>query len=458
MESNITVDLGRYRRIMQMFWDPEPSNDVNSDQPVWCLGRSYRLDDSNCSSSRTVNRRTRSVGHDASETCGSDAVEISHPTQNLPSVSNLSAKAPETPPASTSSSLSSAVADEELPLERGWHPGFLEDMASKFWMTYRSGFDPIPKSVDPRATSALSFSVRIKSTLSDPTGFSSDSGWGCMIRSGQSLLATTIGILRLGRDWRRGRCQEEERQLISMFADDPRAPYSIHNFVRHGATACGKFPGEWFGPSATAQCIQALTNSSGLPLHVYSPSDGQDVYEDSFMKIARPNGQDFHPTLILIGTRLGIDKITPIYWEALIAALHMPQSVGIAGGRPSSSHYFVGSQGSYLFYLDPHHTRKAIPYHADVAKYSEEDIDSCHTSRLRRLHVREMDPSMLIGFLIRTESDWSEWRQCVESVQGKTIIHVTDQEPTLYNSEGRDNAVDEVELLSDDDDGDMTAT
>lgn len=76
---------------------------------------------------------------------------------------------------------------------------------------------------------------------------------------------------------------------------------------------------------------RALTSSSGLSLHVYSPNDGQDVYEDSFMKIAKPDGQTFHPTLILIRTRLGIDKITPIYWNALIAALHMPQSVGIAG-------------------------------------------------------------------------------------------------------------------------------
>lgn len=129
-----------------------------------------------------------------------------------------------------------------------------------------------------------------------------------------------------------------------------------------------------------------------------------------------------------------------------------------SSGRPSSSHYFVGSQGSYLFYLDPHHTRKAIPYHDDVANYTEEDIDSCHTTRLRRLHVKEMDPSMLIGFLIRSESDWTEWRQRVQSGQGKSIIHVADHEPTLYSSEGRDGAVDEVEILSDEDDGDDTAT
>ncbi len=79
---------------------------------------------------------------------------------------------------------------------------------------------------------------------------------------------------------------------------------------------------------------------------------------------------------------------------------------------PSSSHYFVGaqrspdSQGSYLFYLDPHYTRPALPYYQDTREYTPDDIGSCHTRRLRCLHIREMDPSMLIGFLIRDEDDW----------------------------------------------------
>ncbi len=59
--------------------------------------------------------------------------------------------------------------------------------------------------------------------------------------------------------------------------------------------------------------------------------DGLDVYEDTFMNIAKPDGINFHPTLILVGTRLGLDKITPVYWEALKASLQMPQSIGIAG-------------------------------------------------------------------------------------------------------------------------------
>lgn len=49
------------------------------------------------------------------------------------------------------------------------------------------------------------------------------------------------------------------------------------------------------------------------------------------MAVAKPDGETFHPTLVLVGTRLGIDKINQVYWEALTATLQMPQSVGIAG-------------------------------------------------------------------------------------------------------------------------------
>jgi cysteine protease ATG4 len=63
-----------------------------------------------------------------------------------------------------------------------------------------------------------------------------------------------------------------------------------------------------------------------------------------------------------------------------------------------------------------------------------------------------MDPSMLIGFLIRSEDDWVEWKSCVKHVQGKAVIHVADYHPgnAMRDASGR-SVIDEVELLSDDD-------
>lgn len=67
-------------------------------------------------------------------------------------------------------------------------------------------------------------------------------------------------------------------------------------------------------------------------MNVYLTGDGSDVYEDSFMEVARgEDGQVFRPTLVLVGIRLGIDRVTPVYWDSLKSSLQLPQSVGIAG-------------------------------------------------------------------------------------------------------------------------------
>lgn len=62
-----------------------------------------------------------------------------------------------------------------------------------------------------------------------------------------------------------------------------------------------------------------------------------------------------------------------------------------------------------------------------------------------------MDPSMLIGFLIRDEADWAEWRKALGDVKGKQIVHVADTEPNPYDMDDeRASAVDEVEAFDDD--------
>lgn len=124
-------------------------------------------------------------------------------------------------------------------------------------------------------------------------------------------------------------------------------------------------------------------------------------------------------------------------------------------GRPSSSHYFIGVQGPYFFYLDPHQTRPALPLPSNLDDYTQEDIDSCHTRRLRRIHVKEMDPSMLIAFLIRDENDWKAWRQSMQEVQGKAVVRVAGKDPLLYAmGTEREGAIDEVETFDDEDDDD----
>lgn len=232
------IDLGGYKRIVKYFFDPEPKNIDQASTPIWCLGREYTLP------SKTDGPIPPSEAWDIVK---KDKIETE--TAAL------------TPPESVSSShdsVDSNLAYDESTLADtggGWPAPFLDDFESRISLTYRSGFPAIARSQDPKAASAMTFAVRLRN-MADRGGFTSDTGFGCMIRSGQSLLANAVLCSRLGRGWRRGESIREEKQILSMFADDFAAPYSIHRFVQHGASACGKHPGEWFGPSATASCIQ----------------------------------------------------------------------------------------------------------------------------------------------------------------------------------------------------------
>ena len=173
------VDLGRYKRIVQYFWDPEPKNDEDSQSPIWCLGCQYAPSTQPIRSARSSPGRSslsRGDGHGTLK----DSAE--------PTLTN---------------GIDDGLAYAETPLspeqEKGWPPAFLDDFESRIWMSYRSGFPAIAQSHHPKSSSAMTLAVRIRSQLMEKDGFTADTGFGCMIRSGQALLANALIILRLGR-------------------------------------------------------------------------------------------------------------------------------------------------------------------------------------------------------------------------------------------------------------------
>ena len=255
-----SVDFGRYKRIVQYFWDPEPKNDDPLRSPIWCLGKEYASIPGSCESSGLLENRAPSTEVTKSD---NETVMVSANVATDGKLRSCDADG---------GTMTHPVCEEDCV----WPDDFLDDFESRFWFTYRSHFQPIKKSLDTTANYSMSLSVRLRSQLVDQAGFTSDTGWGCMIRSGQCLLANALGILRFGRGkllldvlnglpldmliaWRRGARKQDERELLALFADDPKAQFSIHRFVKHGAAACDKHPGEWFGPSATARCIQFVT-------------------------------------------------------------------------------------------------------------------------------------------------------------------------------------------------------
>lgn len=239
------------KKVVSYFWDPLPRNEDPS--PIWCLGRSY---DSRYQEARQSKLPGTSPSSQSdSSTSQADSAIVTQPGDKPKD------EVPETRTEAMEKSHADLSRQEEEAL--GWPPEFLDDIESRIWLTYRNNFPPIPKSSDPSAGAGMSFATRLRN-IGNKDGFSSDTGWGCMIRSGQSLLANALSTLRFGRDWKLGEREQEHKELLALFADLPEAPFSIHKMVEHGAQACGKHPGEWFGPSATARCIQYVPSSPPL--------------------------------------------------------------------------------------------------------------------------------------------------------------------------------------------------
>ncbi|KAI9241909.1 MAG: hypothetical protein BYD32DRAFT_363294 [Podila humilis] len=307
------------------------------------------------------------------------------------------------------------------------------------WCTYRHSYAPIK-----------------------PSNFTTDVGWGCMLRSGQGLLANALAIQFMGRDWSRpvpGDANWEIYvRILSWFLDDMNAksPFSVHRIALLGKQL-GKNIGEWFGPSTTSQVTKALVHNfpeSGLG--VYVTTDGV-VYKDQVEEAATLKKKDgFGHLLILVTIRLGIDKLNPIYNDAIKTTFEFPQSLGIAGGRPSSSYYFVGYQGDDLFYLDPHHSRCVVET-KELSEYVAEDFATYHCEVVRKIDINSIDPSMLLAFYCRDRSDFDSFCERVKEMNtrpgmGSSIFTIGEKAPDYGDDEGHvlsvaDEEDDDLELI-----------
>lgn len=176
-----SINLGPYKRIVQYFWDPEPTNNSGFNTPIWCLGSRY-----GCKSERLSNKSDPLLVDFQGDVPNFDTAQ----EQQKSVVLDTTSKQP----------VDLADAEHLREYENlEWPEEFLDDFESRLWFTYRSNFAPIEESLGTTAPGASSFSLRIRSHFGNGGGFTSDSGWGCMIRSGQCLLANALAVLHLGR-------------------------------------------------------------------------------------------------------------------------------------------------------------------------------------------------------------------------------------------------------------------
>ncbi|KAJ2998619.1 Cysteine protease atg4 [Globomyces sp. JEL0801] len=219
-------------------------------------------------------------------------------------------------------------------------------------------------------------------------------------------------------------------EIITRFNDSPISPFSIHRIALHGQQL-DKQVGEWFGPSTISQVLKVLALASNTSLNVHVAQDGVLYLEEAREELNRLVDGKKRSLMILVNLRLGLDSLNPIYHPAIKKCFEMKNFLGIAGGRPNSSLFFMGYQGNNLIYLDPHFNRACIPL-KELHSYEKEDLFSYHCDKVRLLSLNQMDPSMVIGFYIKDETELDLFKQNAESIcTGNTPLFSIESKPPI---------------------------
>lgn len=283
-----------------------------------------------------------------------------------------------------------------------------------------------------QSSSSLSKLYRYVINYTAPT---SDTGWGCMMRSGQMLLAHGFLTHYLGRTFRlpaTDRTKGMYEIILKWFQDADQCPYSIHRIARAG-TFFGKKVGEWFGPSTISYVIKLLVEQHLKGEFVVHVADQGGIYIDEILSKCEYDFEEFsidvntvqkdisvypqieclgprikvtkkwRPLIILIPLRLGLESFNTDYIPSIRKVFEIPQSLGIMGGKPKSSLYFIGYQDNEVIYLDPHTTQKCS---------TKEETYHCKTPL--KIPISKIDPSMALGFLCSTRQDFDEFCQLAQ--------------------------------------------
>ncbi|XP_077965893.1 cysteine protease ATG4B-like [Styela clava] len=288
---------------------------------------------------------------------------------------------------------------------------FCEAAKSKLWFTYRKGFDSI-----------------------GGTGPTSDSGWGCMLRCGQMMLAQTLLRLKMSPQWkwRPNELQSSKYyEVLKDFADERTSCYSIHQIAQMGVQE-GKEVGQWFGPNTIAQVLKKLSafdNKNDITVYVAMDNTicTKDVeklclnssVENSATSFSISNEQEdqpssscrtntakiWKPLVLFIPLRLGLSEINPVYFENIKECLTWKESVGIIGGKPNHAYYFIGHTNTdYMVFLDPHTTQPAAVWDDKIVEIEHDN--SYHCEYPSKMPMSHLDPSLALGFLCKTKKEF----------------------------------------------------
>lgn len=317
-----------------------------------------------------------------------------------------------------------------------------KELHSRLWFTYRKDFKP----------------------LNGNLKYTSDCGWGCMLRSAQMLLAQAFLLHFFGKEWslyKKFKTEEYNlyKEIISWFNDRPsrHCPFGIHRLLHiadkklignsNDSSQLGSRVGSWFGPTSVCLLMKEALNESidykpvldQIKLYV-----AQDctIYKQDVIDLCLDSRTNFFkPCIILVSVRLGGEDLNDMYVSSLKRFLESDTCIGIIGGKPKHSLYFIGYQGDKVIYLDPHFCQPTTNIYSnndptiiannispvsslssskhsydDSSDYEVFENSSYHCENPSMTPFNKLDPSLAIGFYCATLKDLNNLCEFVKKV------------------------------------------
>jgi cysteine protease ATG4 len=290
--------------------------------------------------------------------------------------------------------------------------------------------------------------------------YTTDCGWGCMLRSAQMMLANALYKIKefehkqqtnIFNDFIR---RDIVRKTVALFLDSPipysdlldnkdfdrvveklsddvnvvkediqmiTPPFSIQNICKFGELR-DKEVGDWYSDVNMTGIFQQI-NTEFRPVgdfEIISFKEGviyqNDIIASCFEEtIEQPskesnvlsyNDKNYKfksKGIIFLSLRLGLDKLEPMYHNLIPKFFDIPNNIGIIGGKSYSAHYFIGVSNGRLMYLDPHINQKSISY-----KELRERYTTYLEKEVYLLEVKNMSPAFTVGFYFRSFYEYIE--------------------------------------------------
>ncbi|KJH46766.1 peptidase family C54 [Dictyocaulus viviparus] len=304
---------------------------------------------------------------------------------------------------------------------------FCRDYYSRIWMTYRTGMPAFLGSVVKEQIFVQNVALGVQIT--------SDCGWGCMIRTTQMALAQAIVVNQMTREWRfkKPSSMNEFRQqarsdpyastqveILRLFEDCHSAPLGIHKIleISKANNSVTNPIGRWYAPSEVLSLVRKALNLSVSPLtsdlSMLLALDGQVFIGD----IERECLSWSKRLLLFVPLRLGTVCVNSLYNYHVRQLLSLKTCLGILGGKPHHSLYFIGCFGDDMIYLDPHVAQEYVPistWDEDLAvnkdkngKVRKHPLTTFHCRLFSKIAMKEMDPSCVVGFIFKSREELDE--------------------------------------------------